>query len=82
MSSPQERALARLARADAAHKTAVARERAAYARRLAAVQAARGVGVTYRAIADALGITIEAVTKMLVKARRDQEALDGPQPES
>ena len=80
--SPQERAVERLTRADRIHFAAVARERAAQAKRVAAVEQARSVGVTYRAIADALGITIEAVTKMLVKARRDQEALDGPQPES
>lgn len=74
------RAVERLGRLDARYKAADAKAKAAYLSRLEAVQHARDEGVTLRVCAETLGCTVEAITKMLAKARRDAEAANVQQP--
>lgn len=69
LSPQQQRATDALRRADVQHRAACDHERAAYARRLTAVQQARAVGVPYRVISETIGITTEAVLKMLRRAK-------------
>ena len=67
-----ERAVHRLAVADKSYKALLARSDAARAARAERVVACRAAGVTYRVIAATLGMSVEAVQKILRKVATDE----------
>ena len=64
-----DRAVKRVASAEAAYRAAATRAGTLYSARTDAVVKAREAGVTYREIAATMGMTIEGVQRMLAKVK-------------